>query len=144
MHSSLRLFGRRKGACGSSLWKQSRDSSAEGGPLGWASPSCRGLGVTGAKGTLVQAMTGRGTDQAPSAPSPCCSDTAEWMETCVTEEPKSCEVEQPGGIHAASVPPPAGRLGVWGKLQAQTLCGLFLPFLVPEGMDGNDSALNWS
>lgn len=60
-----------------------------------------------------------------------------------------CKVEQLGGIRAASMPPPAGRLGVCGGLWAQTLCGvvgggLLLPFLVPGGTDGNGPSLNWS
>lgn len=58
MHSSLRLSGRRKGACGSSLWKQSGDSAGSwAGPPRAATP-CVGLGVTGAKGTLAPAVTG--------------------------------------------------------------------------------------
>lgn len=58
MRSSLRLSGRRKGACGSSLWKQSGDSAGSwAGPPRAATP-CVGLGVTGAKGTLARAVTG--------------------------------------------------------------------------------------
>jgi len=39
IHSSLCLFGKRKGVCGLSLGKQSGDSAAEGRLLGWASLS---------------------------------------------------------------------------------------------------------
>lgn len=41
IHSSLCLFGRRKGVCGLSLGKQSRDSVEKDRLLGWASPSSR-------------------------------------------------------------------------------------------------------
>lgn len=39
IHSSLCLFGKRKGVCGLSLGKQSRDSVQKDRPLGWVSPS---------------------------------------------------------------------------------------------------------
>lgn len=39
IRSSLCLFGKRKGVCGLSLGKQSRDSAAEDILLGWGSPS---------------------------------------------------------------------------------------------------------
>lgn len=39
IHSSFCLFGKRKGVCGLSLGKQSRDSVEKDRLLGWASPS---------------------------------------------------------------------------------------------------------
>ena len=84
IHSSLCLFGKRKGVCGLSLGKQSGDSVAEGRLLGCASLSshttCLCVYIRGAKGTLVQAMTSGQPSPAPiTFPPPCtlCTATAE-------------------------------------------------------------------
>lgn len=68
MHSSLRLSWRRKGACGSSLWKQSGDSAAEGRLLGRAPPSSHAVRRPGCHGS--QGDPGTGCDRRVAVPSP--------------------------------------------------------------------------
>lgn len=89
IHSSFCLFGKRKGVCGLSLGKQSRDSVEKDRLLGWVSLSSRATCLCvcqGTKGTLVQAMTGSWPSPPPIAsPPPCtlCTATAKWLRTAL-------------------------------------------------------------
>lgn len=68
IHSSLCLFGKRKGVCGLSLGKQSGDSAAEGRFLGWASPSSHAACLCVCQGS--KGDPGTGHDWQLAIPSP--------------------------------------------------------------------------
>lgn len=68
IHSSLCLFGKRKGVCGSSLGKQSGDSAAEGRLLGWASPSSHAVCPRVCQGSKGDPGTDHGWQ--PATPGP--------------------------------------------------------------------------